>query len=181
MVDPDLQIQSQQKDVRHLPNITQVAAYVPYFYKQAVDKATLNLAGIQTIDFFWQERTQLYSQLDFSLESENMLLKFGSVNEPTFIKAARYFEKLNLHLLEAAAGRKDFDDFPGDISNDTPNTVKKYKEERTFTLPSGKKDAFSLHAKLGNLRIYLYPDAETGRVTIGHVGNHLRTTKFTKV
>lgn len=176
----DAEIEYLVKNVSHLPNIGQITAYKPYFSEKTLENARLNLANINSISDFWQKREELFPNLYFCPEAEAMLLKFGSVNHPTFIKAASYLEKLNLHLLEVKMKRKKFDAFPGKISPDTKQTLTSYSEEREFTLPSGNKEVFSVHAKLGELRIYLYPDVPNTRIIIGHIGGHLNTSKYKK-
>ena len=55
----------------------------------------------------------------------------------------------------------------------------KYKEQREFICPDGKKRLFSLHAKLRicNWRIYFKPETP-GKVIIGYIGSHLPTVKY---
>ncbi|WP_316740651.1 hypothetical protein [Pedobacter antarcticus] len=175
----DADIQTNKKNVMHLPFKDQLPDLLPVIHAGILKKAMLNLGDIISIEDFWEKRTELFTMLDFSTDAEALLHKLGSINHPDFIKAARYFERLNLHLLTVGLKQATFDDIPGDVSLDSGMTLTKYGSERIFSLPSGGTGKFSLHAKLGgNLRIYLWPEEGLGRITIGHVGHHLRTVKY---
>lgn len=175
----DEDIQLNKKNVMHLPFIDQVPHLLPAIEAALLTKAVLDLDDIGSIGDFWAKRTELFTMLDFSPDAEVLLHKFGSIGHPDFIKAARYFERLNLHLIAVGLKKAKFDQIPGDVSLDSEMTLTRYGAERIFNLPSGGSGKFSLHAKLGgNLRIYLWPEEALGRITIGHVGHHLRTMKY---
>lgn len=172
------EIEYEIKEVKHLSYKEEVEGFAPFLTTRALERSQFKLGNIESIANLWQKREDVFPNLEFCSETEGMLLHYGSINNPTFKKAATYLGKLNFHLLEAKMKRKKFDEFPGDVTPDSPQTLKTYSEERKFTLPSGNREVFSLHAKLGELRIYFYPDAEKGTVAIGHVGGHLNTTKY---
>ncbi|MFP3597067.1 hypothetical protein [Chryseobacterium sp. SIMBA_029] len=175
----DAEIEYVKKDVRHLPHEDHIINLQPYLTNVALSKARLDLKGIKSIEEFWDQRYENFRMLDFSPDSELLLHKFGSINNPNFIKAAKYLERLNLHLIEVSLKKRNFDEIPGDVSLESESTMNKYGSDRIFTLPSGKKVQFSLHAKIGgDLRIYLLPNEAEGKIIIGHIGNHLKTVRF---
>ncbi|MNY06931.1 hypothetical protein D3C86_1397120 [compost metagenome] len=175
---PDAEIVSELKLVPHLPNTVLLNDFLPNIKQPMVANATFDIATINDINHFWQRKENLFAMLDFSIETEELLLKFESKNHPDFIKATQYFEKLNQHLLKVSLKEAGFGQIPGNKSNDGEATLDQYGAERTFTIPSGQLKIFSLHVTLGNLRIYLYPNEAQGRYVVGHVGHHLRTKKF---
>jgi hypothetical protein len=52
----------------------------------------------------------------------------------------------------------------------------KYRNQRMFTMPDGRKECFELHIKVGNLRFHLFP--ENGKIYVGYIGKHLDTDRF---
>ena len=49
------------------------------------------------------------------------------------------------------------------------------KGQREFWLPEGRKEVFENHVKLSNsYRLHFFPDSQTRRVYIGHIGPHLK-------
>lgn len=172
---------TEKKEVKHLPHENQLDEHIAFLTESTLNKAKVDISAILTIEDFWNQRSELFEMLDFSMESENLLKKFTTVNHPQFLKAVKYFGMLNLHLIEVGLGKKKFGNLPGDISLDGEATLKKYGTERIFTLSSGNTKTFSAHVKLGgSLRIYLYPEENRGRITIGHIGHHLNTVNFKK-
>ncbi|QQT33067.1 hypothetical protein I6I99_11065 [Sphingobacterium multivorum] len=177
----DAEIEYDEKEVKHLPGKEKLAIYKDHFYKRALQNAVVNLENVDSIEDFWNKREKLFPNLEFSPQSEGLLHKFGALSHPSFIRAVECLNILNLHLKEVDLGTKKFEDFPIKITPDTPSTLGKYGSERTFTLPSSGEDKiFSLHAKLGELRIYIYPNADKTKLIIGHIGGHLTTKKYKK-
>jgi transcriptional regulator NrdR family protein len=65
---------------------------------------------------------------------------------------------------------------------ESKETMERYERERTFSGRDGKKWVCKQHLKIGThggaerlLRIYFCEDPATGRIVIGHVGEHLTT------
>lgn len=69
-----------------------------------------------------------------------------------------------------------------DISRESIETlnIERYKREREFMLPSGRKKLFEWHAKLNvnHTRVYYYLDKKNKRLYIGHCGKHLGTFSY---
>lgn len=61
------------------------------------------------------------------------------------------------------------------ISPETRSTMSNYGSERTFRLPNGKSEEFSLHIKTGILRFHFFPDNAEKKIYIGYIGPHLNT------
>lgn len=133
---------------------------------------------IDNISDIWKNRETLFPTLNFCAEVENQLNSFESTNDSSFKKAIRYLLNLENHMKEVRNGTKEFDQFPGDISNDGEATLKKFSEERTFLKPNGVNEVFTLHCKLGNVRIYFTRNGEN--LIVGYIGRHLPTVKFEK-
>ena len=76
---------------------------------------------------------------------------------------------------------KDVQNKTGLIVSDESDTVKqnpKYKELRLFSIPNkGDKYCF-IHIKIGDIRIYLYPEEKEKVIYITYIGNHLKTKKY---
>lgn len=130
------------------------------------------------VDFedFWEKRNALFPSLLFCNDVLNQIMLYGSVNDTSFKKAVRYLHSLENHISDVNKSIKKFDELPGDISNDSEATINKYKEERTFVSPDNSSQLFSMHSKLGNLRIYFSHYNES--ILIGYIGKHLKTVKF---
>jgi hypothetical protein len=65
---------------------------------------------------------------------------------------------------------------------ESKETMDRYAKDRTFSGPGGRQWVCKKHLKVGAhggaekvLRIYFCEDPDTGRIVIGHVGEHLRT------
>jgi hypothetical protein len=69
-----------------------------------------------------------------------------------------------------------------DFSTESPSTMsnKEHAQKRTFMCNDNIERQFRLHSKIksANKRIYFFPQPEQRIVHIGHVGDHLPTTKF---
>ncbi|WP_434377023.1 hypothetical protein [Sphingobacterium siyangense] len=177
----DAEIVTEEKRIHHLPNKDALDMVSKAIADAVLLEKVLNLDSIASIRDLWERKEELFDKLEFSMETEVLLYRYESINEPNFIKAVNYLSCLNVHLYEVSLGRKSFGDLPGSVSNDGQATLNKYGDERIFTLNSGDKVKFSLHVKLGgNLRIYLWPEENRGKITVGHVGHHLRTVKYSK-
>lgn len=66
--------------------------------------------------------------------------------------------------------------------NESSETMRRYRKEHTFAGPNGLKWECAKHLKIGAhggaekvLRIYFCEDADTRKIVIGHVGEHLPT------
>lgn len=64
-----------------------------------------------------------------------------------------------------------------DESESTKNN-KDLMKYRLFKLPDGRKEAFTLHLKIRCYRIYFFLDKKEKLIWIGHIGNHLGTSKW---
>jgi hypothetical protein len=163
----------QEKDKSELTHST-------WLRKSYDEKQEGILDALETFDEFWEKKSQLFQWLDFGNEVNYQIRSYASVTDQNFKKAIRYLQSLNHHLSSVNRGNETFDNLPGDISNESEATMDKYGEERTFTCSDGQPRRFSLHAKLGDVRIYLMPRKDEKRMYVGYIGKHLKTKKFNK-
>lgn len=131
-------------------------------------------------DIFWEKKGMLFQWLEFASEVNQQVRLYGSFKNDDLKRAINYLSMLNQHLVSVNAGNAEFDNLPGDNSNDSEATLNKYGVERIFTCPDGIQRTFSLHVKLGDVRIYLIPRQADGKYIVGYIGMHLRTVKFNK-
>lgn len=102
-------------------------------------------------------------------------------SEEFFFEATRHLFILNETMREWDGG-----DFSPELnfSSESKSTMsnKKFIQKRTFRCSDDVKRTFTLHSKImsENKRIYFFPIPEDKIVHIGHVGDHLPTTKFKK-
>jgi hypothetical protein len=138
------------------------------------------VAGKNLLDFddFWARRMLLFPWLEFALSVNQNIRIFGSIGSSDFKKAVRYLFSLNQHLLDINRGNHIFGEIPGDISNDGEATMNEYGDVRTFRCPDGRNRIFSMHVKLGDVRIYLWPLPNENKYIVGYIGPHLPTKKF---
>jgi hypothetical protein len=136
--------------------------------------------NLQSFDEFWEKKSQIFPWLDFGNEVNHHVRGYGSISDSNFKKVLRYLQSLNQHLVSVNGDNEIFDNLPGDVSNDSEATLNMYGEERTFTCHDGQQRKLSLHAKLGDVRIYMMPRKDEKRMVVGYIGKHLRTKKFNK-
>lgn len=123
---------------------------------------------------FWETRENYFPNLYFSPDIKDQILKLGE--SKLFTQTIEQFKILNLFIKE----NKQFNlaDLNSktslSCSNESKLTLDNYGNERIFLIPDHGKTQFSLHLKLGELRIYIYPVEENKKVVVGYVGPHLK-------
>ena len=172
----DETINTETVEVRHVLEIAGKINHENWLDEQFQIKKHQLTKGVEDFEDFWKKSKILFSYLTFCLDVLEQIKSFSSVNDPKFKKALRYLYSLDKHMFEVNRNLKNYDDLPGDISNDGEATLKKYTEERTFIKPDGTSETFSVHCKLGDIRIYFTPYFNS--ILIGYIGKHLRTIKY---
>jgi hypothetical protein len=108
-----------------------------------------------------------------SIEEQMVGLPSGALASIT-----RGLFRLNAYCSCWQSGPFDPDSIGCAVSPESQSTLDTYSAERTFLCPDGRQRVFSWHAKMGQWRIYFDPEPGPGRLLLGYVGRHLRTTKF---
>lgn len=122
----------------------------------------------------WKEREELFPNLIFCGDTQKQLEDFG-INDK---ELRTIFEKLNvLDNYLANNEQLNFDNLNFEISPESTSTMQQYGSLRQFRLPNGTTETFTLHIKLSNLRIHIFPNNK-GKCYIGYIGKHLPTKKF---
>ncbi|HEX9509638.1 MAG TPA: hypothetical protein VF939_04110 [Puia sp.] len=133
-----------------------------------------------TPNLFWERREMLFSKIVLCDNVKNDIQTIGGT----------YLNQILIRLKELdeyvkncwTAGNFNYEDAnekaPLNISTESKQTMgqKKYRDQRMFSLPDGRRECFELHIKTGNLRFHFFP--ENGFVYVGYIGKHLDTDKY---
>ncbi len=178
--DADSDVVIEEVTVKHCVKNEEELEYSNWIQEEFGRKQATAAKELEDFNAFWANRAMVFQWLDFANEVNEQVQLFGSVNNPSFKKAMRYLMQLNQHLNLVNRGEAEIGSIPGDVSNDGETTMSMYGDERTFTCPDQVRRTFSLHSKLGDVRIYLYPMPlpENNRYIVGYIGGHLPTKKF---
>jgi hypothetical protein len=126
----------------------------------------------------WENRETLFPHLFFCAETEKQLIK-GQAQK--YIHQVYKKLKILNEIAEAWNSGQTFDynhansNYAIVCSPETDLTLENYSSERTFKLPSGEQAVFSLHIKMGDIRLHFYPDPHSGKICVGYIGAHLKT------
>lgn len=127
-----------------------------------------------SISEIWEKREEIFPNLIFCGDTQKQLEGFG-INDK---ELRTIFEKLNsLDSYLSSNDQLNFDDLNFQISPESSSTMQQYGNLRQFRLPNGTTEIFTLHIKLPNLRIHIFPNNK-GKCFIGYIGKHLPTKKF---
>jgi len=129
---------------------------------------------------FWERKERLFSNLIFCPSVEDDIKLIGGTYLSQIIVKLKELDRYIANYWKA--GNFNFGDVNSraalNISPESKKTMdqKKYRDQRIFSLPDGRKECFELHIKTGNLRFHFFP--ENGMIYIGYIGKHLDTDKF---
>jgi hypothetical protein len=123
----------------------------------------------------WQRRGEFFPKLDWCAAVEDQMARLPVASLSSIVRG---LFRLNAYCLLRREGGFDSASIECAVSEESPSTLSKYGKEREFLCPNGKRLVFSWHAKVGRWRIHFDPDVGPGKLLIGYVGKHLRTTKF---
>ncbi len=132
----------------------------------------------------WKRRNELIPNLKLcdSTAEQLIALQEGSSMLRSVIR--RLFE-LEDFCRNWQFGAFSPDALPCFATTESQVTLQRFGLERTFICPDGQQRLFSWHVRLTPLawRIYFIPEEpnspnQSGKMTIGYVGSHLRTARF---
>jgi hypothetical protein len=124
----------------------------------------------------WSRREKLFPSLTLCGEVEEQIFRLGTSSEFSQIVAKlREFDRAVKDWTSGSFSYQDINrNFSLNMSPESNTTMRKFKSDRMFSLPSGEKVCFELHIKTGNLRFHFYPDNRARKVYVGYIGPHLR-------
>ena len=129
----------------------------------------------------YDRRSLLFSHLDFCGKATEQLEKGGTTN------VAQIFDRLkelNRYAEESWGKGEKFrvdhlcatTSLNASPESDTTLNDSQLNSLRSFSLPDGRTQVFSLHLKFGDYRIHFFP--ENNRIYVGYIGPHLPTSKL---
>ncbi len=126
---------------------------------------------------FWEKRNDLFPDLIFCGAVEAQIATIG--DSTIFNQAIDRLTALDSVAKNWSSGNFSYKkinrDYPLRISPESDQTLKRYSNERTFSLPDGRREVFDLHVKTGVLRFHFYPDNQIKKIYVGYIGPHLTT------
>lgn len=124
----------------------------------------------------WEQRGALFPSLDFCTCVEDQIQGLGG-DGPPFRAAMRGLRDLQSYCESWTAGPFDIHGL-NNASGESPTTLEKFREERTFRCPDGQDRVFEWHVKRGDTRVHFFDFPAQKRLLVGYVGSHLRTAKY---
>ena len=143
-----------------------------------------NQTNIKSGSDLWDRRNELVPNLKFcdAIAEQLIALQEGDPRLRPVIRRLFEFEDYCKNWRSGAFSPKTL---PCLATTESQVTLQQYGSERTFLCPDGQSRRFSWHVRLTPLawRIYFIPEEPnslkpTGGMTIGYVGSHLRTARF---
>jgi len=134
---------------------------------------------LSKIDFrtFWENRERLFSNLILCGKVESQIQNIG--NSSHFNQVISRLKELDNYLETWNKGRFSYKDVNLKtnlrISPESTQTMGRYQNQRTFTLPNLGVTVCELHIKTGEFRFHFYADETTRKVYIPYIGGHLDT------
>jgi hypothetical protein len=125
---------------------------------------------------FWGKREKLFPSLTLCGEVEGQIFNLGTSSEfSQIVSKLREFDRAVKGWTNGKFNYQEINrNFSLNMSPESDTTMRKFKGERMFSLPSGEIVCFELHIKTGNLRFHFYPDNGARKVYVGYIGPHLR-------
>ena len=137
------------------------------------------LDSLTTGQIIVENRNILFANLKFSQTAITQLENLYGTEE--------YFSTIKEHLWVLNKSMQKYESGPFkpdgvDWSPEKPGTLKRYHDQRTFLCEDQESRLFNQHTKIhgANKRIYFIPIPEERIVHIGHIGDHLPTSRFPK-
>lgn len=130
-----------------------------------------------TFQNFWIKKERLFPNLIMCGKVKQQIATCGN---------SAHFNQIieKLKLLENAVAKWDSGNFSYGLVNnnyalrispESSGTMRRYGNERRFSLPNGGTELFELHIKTGDLRFHFFPDNHSRKVYVGYIGAHLST------
>jgi hypothetical protein len=133
-----------------------------------------------TPDSFWERRELLFSKIIFCPNVREHVNKLGNTYLNQIVTKLKELDRYVVQYWKG--GNFSYIDANQkaalNISPESEKTMsqQKYRVQRTFLLPDGRKKCFELHIKTGNLRLHFFPDNR--KIFIGYIGKHLDTANY---
>lgn len=128
----------------------------------------------------WNKRSELLPNILLGEDLEGNLQSIGLTKK--FNQVFNCLKKLNEFAKTWTKGAFELNEFVEktglDTSGESEMTMRKYSTLRKFRLSTGERVQFEVHIKLGDTRIYILPEENSHKITVGYVGKHRRTVKF---
>ncbi|MFZ3218281.1 MAG: hypothetical protein WA192_19700 [Candidatus Acidiferrales bacterium] len=139
-----------------------------------------NLTWLQTTETappvdghdLWDRRVELFPNLDFCASVESQIRILGG-NQRRFQLVLRGFSDLQRYCGNWVTDNFDINALSR-ASGESQSTLQRFGGERTFLCPDGEFRIFEFHLKRNDTRIHFLEHAQTKRILVGYVGDHLR-------
>ena len=127
----------------------------------------------------WDHRNELYPRLQFC-ESVGEQLKDVLSGDSKLRPIMKKLSEFEDFCKNWNSGPFDNEVIPGKVTPESPETLEKYGNVRTFRCPDGQYMVFSWHARItpGEWRIHFHPVEDKRQLIIGYIGHHLPTVRF---
>ncbi len=127
----------------------------------------------------WERREQLFPSLVFC-ESVAHQLADAREGHPLFRQIWKRLHELDRSFRGWDGSHFDPSVLPMKITGESPSTLDRYSEDRTFLCPDGEYRLFVLHTRLtpGAWRIYFFPHPETRKNFVGYIGKKPPSTLY---
>jgi hypothetical protein len=148
--------------VRHISALEHVD-----HHRQWIDES---LADISDDDDLWTRRDQLFPHLLFA-EAVRQELRDAAKHKDRFCAVVKRLRELERYFAHWSGGQFDANGVGSKCTPETPQTLNDNKEALTRSCVDGAYRLFSYHVRFtpGAGRIYIFPDATSGRAHIGYV------------
>ena len=124
----------------------------------------------------WNRRTTLFPSLRFC---DAVHRQIEWLRGPRLDSVWERLSDLQMYCEKWTSGDFNRNNLRGKPRTDSEATLQRFKQDRIFECPDGKRRCFSWHVNLPfSRRLYFFPVPEHRRIIIGYVGPHLRTVKF---
>jgi len=127
----------------------------------------------------WAQCAERYAHLQFCEVVEDHLKQYRTGAEE-ITQIIKRLSDLNQYARSWTSGAFDSALLASKVTPESPETLRRYSQERTFHCPDGVDRIFSWHMRFtpGMGRLHLYPDNETHTITVGYIGPHLPTVLY---
>ncbi len=133
-----------------------------------------------TPNSFWARRESLFLRVILCNNIEDNIKTVGGKYLQQILNKLHELDKyINNHWTTGNFNYKDANLKTSlNISPESKITMEqdKYRNQRIFSMPDGRRECFELHIKTGEFRFHFFP--ENGNVYIGYIGKHLDTDRF---
>jgi hypothetical protein len=157
------------REVRHFSSSENFIAHLEWYQQRQRE-------DLEKSKDLWGKRAEFFPNLILNPELERQFATLGDSRELTkIINGLRTFDTYAGQWKNGGFSYEDATAKTGlRMSPESDSTLRKFGSSRKFRAAKPAKVIFSLHIKLGDTRIYYYPDEDSKKIYIGYVGKHLR-------